>query len=187
MKVKFLTILTIIVVIIIGTVSIFMFALTENNGLKVESPTSIKVYTNSLQAKEFKPEDKEYKKLLSLYKQMSNVSYFSILTNNQNLNQKLGQDETCQSGAWTEHNKVNFKCVEFIFENPQRQILKINGNTKRIDFYSIIFKVEENNTPTTIPIYFSSTKEISYLSGTKSYPFMVRVQTKSFFNYLKTI
>ena len=39
MKVKFLTILTIIVVIIIGTVSIFMFALTENNGLKVESPT----------------------------------------------------------------------------------------------------------------------------------------------------
>lgn len=187
MKIRVLTIITLVVILALGAVSILLITLREDNGLDVSAPAYINIYKKNIKESRAEKDSEVYNDILKKYNEMTNLSYFSLLTNGNNLGQKITQDEKSESGAWSEFNKVNYYCIEMIFDTVQTQMLNINGNTKRIDFYSIIFKVEDIKKPTNIVIYYSSSESLSYVNGTKSFPLIVRGNTISLYNYINEL
>jgi len=184
MKIKWLAIISIIVAFVMIGASVLLFVLKEDNGLKVDEPAYINVYLHSVKEKKATKDSEVYTKVIKLYKEMTQSSYFDIFIVGQKLGRTLTQDEDAEIQSWTEFNKVNYNCVEMIFENPQKQILMINGSTKRVDFYSIIFVVEDLTGLNEIAIYYSVENDQNYLNSGKSRPFVVRANLEKMYKYM---
>jgi len=187
MKIKWLAIVSIVVAFIMIGASVLLFVLKEDNGLKVDEPAYINIYLHNIQEKKATKDSDVYNNITKLYKEMTQISYFNIFIVGQTLGRTLTQDENAEIDSWTEFNKVNYDCVEMVFEKPQKQLLTIDGSTKRVDFYSIIFVVEDIEGLNEIAIYYAVNDDQNYLNSGKSRPFIVRANMERMYEYLKKL
>ena len=143
--------LIVIMVVIFGCLKI-------NNGLDINSPDSILVYKNSVVAEEYNNQEtpKIYNELLNHYKNMTNLNMFDYMLSKNSVSTKPTQDLDNQFKAWTNVNKQNGCCVEFLYNEKQTIIVTIDGDTKVIEFYSLIMQVSEKGGVQNIALYFST-------------------------------
>ena len=145
--------LIVVLVVVLGCVKV-------NNNLKIDDPDSILVYSKSTVAKaEYTSENSPsiYNKLKNLYNNMTNLSIFDYMLSKNDINTKPTQDIDNEFKQWTNVNKENGYCVEFIYnvENKQTVVVTVDGDTKVVEFYGLIMQVEDNKGVQKIALYFS--------------------------------
>lgn len=188
MNFKRFSILASIIASVIVVMVVIFGCLRINNGLEIHNPDSIIVYSKSIVASgEYTQSNapKTYSKLQELYKNMTNLNIFDYMFSNNNINTKPTQDQDNEFKQWTNVNKQNGYCVEFVYadNNKQTVVVVVDGDTKVIEFYSLIMQVEEDKGVQKIALYFSNST-----GSSKTYsdnPIVVIGKQKEFVNYLK--
>ncbi|MBQ7466823.1 MAG: hypothetical protein IJS74_01990 [Clostridia bacterium] len=183
---KFSIVASIIAALIVIMVVIFG-CLKVNNGLSVNDPDSILVYSKSTIANEYTKTDtpKIYGELLNHYKEMTNMTVFDYMLSKNDINTKPTQDLENKYKEWTNVNKQNGYCVEFLYNEKQTVIVSIDGDTKVIEFYSLIMQVSETSGVQNIALYFSTT-----IGTSKTYsdsPIVVVGKHNQLLNYVRNI
>ncbi len=190
MNFKRFSILASIIASVIVVMVVIFGCLRINNGLEIHDPDSIIVYSKSIVASgEYTQSNapKTYNKLQELYKNMTNLNIFDYMFSNNNINTKPTQDQENEFKQWTNVNKQNGYCVEFVYadNNKQTVVVVVDGDTKVIEFYSLITQVEEDKGVQKIALYFSNST-----GSSKTYsdsPIVVIGKQKEFVNYLKEL
>ena len=172
--------LIVISVIVLGCIKI-------NNGLALNDPDKILVYSKSTIAKEYTKQDspKVYGELKSLYENMTNLNLFDYMLSKNDINTKPTQDLENKFKSWTGSNKENGYCLEFIYNTRQTIVVTIDGDTKVVEFYALIMQVEENKGVQKIAMYFSLST-----GSSKTYsdsPIIVLGNQNGLFSYIKGI
>lgn len=182
---KFSIVASIIASLIVIMVVVFG-CLRLNNGLEINDPDSFIVYSKSIVATgEYTSENapKTYNKIKNLYRNMTNLTVFDYMFSNNNLNTKPTQDLDNEFKQWTNVNKQSGYCVEFVYNNKQTVVVTVDGDTKVIEFYSLIMQIEENAGVQKIALYFSTSS-----GSSKTYsdnPIVVLGKQKNLFKYVK--
>lgn len=169
-----------IVVIICG-------CLRVNNGLHLNDPDKILVYSKSTVAKEYSKDDtpKKYGELNNLYKNMTNLNLFDYMISKNDIFTKPTQDISNNNGSWNNINKQNGYCLEFIYNKSQTIVVSVDGDTKVIEFFGLIMQVEENKGVKNIAMYFSTST-----GSSKTYtdsPIVVIGNQNRLFNYINAM
>ena len=183
---KFSIVASIIAALIVVMVVIFG-CLKVNNGLEINNPDSILVYSKSVVANEYTLEETPsvYNKLKSLYKEMTNLTVFDFMLSKNDIHTKPTQDINNKYKEWTNVNKQSGYCVVFLYNEKQSIIISIDCDTKVIEFYGLIMQVSENVGVQKIALYFSTTS-----GSSKTYsdsPIVVIGKQKAMFNYVKEL
>ena len=185
---KFSIFASIIAALIVIMVVIFG-CLRINNGLALKDPDSILVYAKSAVAKEYTEKDspKIYGELKDLYNNMTNLNVFDYMLSKNDVNSKPTQDLDNKFKEWTNTNKSNGYCLEFIFSDTNKQavVVTVDGDTKVIEFYGLIMKVEENAGVQKVALYFSNSTGSSKNYSTN--PIVVIGKQNNLFKYLNEL
>lgn len=187
MTIKKFTIFTSIIIGIIIVTSIVLGCVKIDNGLKFDEPQKFKVYAKSSIGLEYSKETtpSKYNELNNLYKEMTNLSIFKYMINGVGLDIEPGQDMAENEDSWLESNKSNYYCLEVIFEDKQSTVVNVNGDTKVVEFYALIMKVEKSVTGKEVALYFS-TSEGSSKSYSKN-PLLVMAKQNKVFKFIDKV
>ena len=185
---KFSIFASIIAALIVIMVVIFG-CLRINNGLALKDPDSILVYAKSAVAKEYTEKDspKIYGELKDLYNNMTNLNVLDYMLSKNDVNPKPTQDLDNKFKEWTNTNKSNGYCLEFIFSDTNKQavVVTVDGDTKVIEFYGLIMKVEGNAGVQRVALYFSNSTGSSKNYSTN--PIVVIGKQNNLFKYLNEL
>ncbi len=158
------------------------------------NPDSIKLYLNSTSAgKTLTKGTSEYNKVMSIYNDAFEKSYLSQLTDNNILERSIHENTSAE--VWNDTNTRTGVYMEFIFDEPKKYIIYRNGNSRRVDITSVIFKLTKENEFKEVDIFYEVKKETSSSSSSSSnnstnkkveetnYPLAVEANTSKLYNY----
>lgn len=159
---RFSIISAVIIGILIATL-VTLSLIRVDNGLSLDEPSKIIVYSKTTVGKQYTEEETPsmYKKAKKLYEEMTNLSVIDYMVSGKSLRQEPSQDIDQHYDTWKESNKSSFNCVELIFDEEQSIIVNVNGNTKVVEFYALIMKVEKSATGREVAMYFSTSSGTS--------------------------
>ncbi len=129
---------------------------------------------------------KHFEKIKKLYSQMTNVSVFDYLASGEAVDTFSTQDLDDNKNYPSSTEKQENYCLELIFKDKQTVIIKIDGDTKVIEFYSILFVVKKSALSEVVEVYYSSTEDFE---SSKSYynckkPLYLRANGNKLVKYL---
>lgn len=188
-KTKILISVTAIILVAIITTSIISVFTYTSDGLPAGSPKSINVYYASTSETTYEKGTENYNKILKGYTQMTRFSLFNQVASGFHINEKTNQDLSGNS-SWSETNKLSsgWFSVEFIYDENQKVVVEVDGNTRVITFRSLIFLIDNSDERQDLKIYFSTLDTRVYnTSESKAYPFIVQAKTADFYNTLQEI
>ena len=147
--------------IIIGIIVVTMVVLGcvhINNKLEIDTPTSYVVYLKSSAGKEYTEEThpSKYKKFNELLNNSTNLNVFDYMAKGLSLDAKASQDYSNQFVDWKEANKAENVCLEMVFDKKQTMVVNVQGNTKVVEFYSLIMQVDSSSRASRVALYFSN-------------------------------
>lgn len=176
---KFGIVAIIISSVIVVTCIVLCFIKTDTP-LTISTPSTFYLYNNSTTATQItENEDSEkFNRIYSSLKDMTSLNVFVRLAQGGKLDEKPSQDVDCEIGYYSNQLKQENLCLEVVFDEIQRQIIQIDGNTKVLEYYSMLFVVEKSGTHT-VAIYLNQN------SGNRVYtglPMLVRANTTNLFN-----
>lgn len=183
MTLKKFGIFTGIIAAIIVITTIVLSCIRVDCGLGL-TPDKIIVYSESSVGVEYTEETtpSRYNKLNSLLNSSTNLSIIDYMFRGVSLNSKPSQDIDNEYSRWSENNKSNGYCVELIFNDKQTVIVSIDGDTKVVEFYGLIFMVEDSIASREVAIYFSTSE-----GSSKSYttnPMLLNAKQNKLLSYL---
>ena len=183
MTLKKFGIFTGIIAAIIVITTIVLSCIRVDCGLGL-TPDKIIVYSESSVGVEYTEETtpSRYNRLNSLLNSSTNLSIIDYMFRGVSLNSKPSQDIDNEYGRWSENNKSNGYCVELIFNDKQTVIVSIDGDTKVVEFYGLIFMVEDSIASREVAIYFSTSE-----GSSKSYttnPILLNAKQNKLLSYL---
>lgn len=175
----------------LGLIFIAMIVLAcihVNDGLDIKKPDTYNVYVESRTALGGYTENdtpKVYSKIDKLYKEMTNLNLMDYMAKGMsfksvNPGQNLDKDD-----EFDESIKEKGICLELVFDEKQTIVVEIDGNTKVIEFYSIIMQVENQRKCREISVYFS-TSTGSYKTYQSNAILIVGKQNK-LYDYLSSL
>ena len=160
MSFKKFTIIAVVLSAIIIAVSLTLcFVKTDTYGekLRLSSPNYFVVYDGSEAGTKISSNSADYQALSSEFLKFTSVSIFSRLVFNGVLDEDVVQEQASNisAGYYTSAMKHQNTCLEACFEEKQTQIISIDGNTKVVEYYSLLFEISSSGTRN-VYIYFDS-------------------------------
>ena len=128
-----------------------------------------------------------FEKIKKLYKQMTNVSVIDYLASGESVDTYSTQDfENSQTYPSSTEKQENY-CLELIFKEKQTIVVKIDGDTKLVEFYSLLFVVNDSLISSDFEVFFSQTEDFE---SSKQYyncknPIYLRANGSKMVKYLK--
>ena len=184
---RFSIISAIIIGLLIATL-ITLACVKVDNGLSINDPSKIIVYTKSTVGTEYSEEKTpaKYKKVKKLYNEMTNLSVIDYMITGKSLRLEPSQDLDQEYPTWdNSKNKSNYYCVELIFDEKQSIIVNIDGNTKVIEFYALIMTIQKSNLSREVAVYFSTTEGTS--KNYSSSPILINAKQNGLFEYIQSM
>lgn len=177
--------------VFIGVIAIIMVTLGcihINHGLDIDDPESFIIYTKSTVGKPVTYEDtpSRYKDINKQISNMTSLNIFDYMVKGISLNAGVGQDLSNQfEKDWNNQNKSDSYCVEMIFKEKQSIVVTVDGNTKVIEFYALIFELPDTNKASYIPVYFSNSTGTS--KSYQSNPLVIVAKTGKLAKLIKAM
>lgn len=175
----------------LGLIFIAMIVLAcihVNDGLEISKPDTYNVYINSRTATGGYTENdtpKVYSKIDKLYKEMTNLNLVDYMAKGMSFKSVKPGQNLEKGDEFDESVKESGICLELVYEEKQTIVVEIDGNTKVIEFYSIIMQVENQRKCREISVYFS-TSSGSYKTYQENAILIVGKQSK-LYNYLSSL
>lgn len=149
--------------IIVGIIVVFACVKTDPN-LQMNKPAKYIVYNNSSAGKTITQEEKSsYEKLTKGIENCFKVNIFNTLASRKEVGYKPSQDIKNVYPTFSKSSSTVY--VEMVFDKIQTMIVEIDGDTRAIDYFSLIFEVKDSNRVKEIAIYHSSTTNQKYTTS----------------------
>lgn len=156
---KFSIFAIIISAVIIAVSLTLCFVKTDTYGekLNLSAPEYFVVYDGSEAGTKIDSSNADFEKLSNAFLSMTNVSIFSRLVFAGVLDEDVSQEQitNISAGYYSSTMKHQNTCIEACYNEKQAQIVNIDGNTRVIEYYSLLFEISSSGTRR-VYIYFDS-------------------------------
>lgn len=189
MSLKKFSIFTAIIVSILVVLTVVLSCIKVDSGLKIE-PDKIIVYLKDSAGVTCYDDSvnqrnkTHFAELKKRYKNMTKLSIMDYMLRGKAVDVTPSQDLDDKYDVWSYSNKSNFYCLELIFKEKQSVVVKIGEDTKVVDFYALIMKVEKSSLSHEVALYFSSTSDYDASKSYSSSPILVNANQNSIYKYL---
>ena len=183
--------LTLIMIIVMSLVKVNVKMDIDQN------PETIYIYNKSTVAytkksnntNGLKSTDKEYSEIMKFINEMTNISVFTRLMNGIGLDAKPEQDLDGTFIKYDDDLKTSHVAVEMLYKGSKDSIIYYNGNSKTVNFSTIIFIIPIGDKISDVAIYFSEYNYDGSSTDRETYykncvPVYVKAQTKKLTNYV---
>ena len=156
MNYKKFGLVSIVIAVVIVAVCVVLCFIPSSTPLNISTPAYFNIYNHSTAATQITKENNEAKFNLinSCLQDMTQMSVFSRVAQGGKLDEKPSQDEDYEIGYFSTQLKQENLCLEVVFSDLQRQIVEVDGNTKVLEFYRMIFVVNGEGAQV-LPIYLN--------------------------------
>lgn len=177
---RFSIISAVIIGLIIATI-ITLACIKVDNGLSLDDPSKIIIYSKSTVGTQYSLEEtpSKYRQAKKAYEEMTNLSVIDYMITGKSLKLEPSQDVKQKLDTWKETNKSNNYCVELIFDEKQSVVVSVDGDTKVVEFYALIMIVNKTTYSHEVAMYFSTSEGTS-----KSYttsPILVKAKQNALY------
>lgn len=189
MSLKKFSIFTAIIVSVLVVLTIVLSCIKVDGGLNVtpdkiivylENSSGITCYDDSGNQRN----KAHYAELLKRYNQMTKLSIMDYMLRGEIIDKNPSQDLDDKYDSWSYANKSNYYCMELIFREKQSVVIKYNGDSKVVDFYGLIMKVEKSTLSHKVALYFSTTSDYDTSKSYTSNPILINANQNSLYKYL---
>ena len=188
MNLKRFTIISSIIIALIVVATIVLGCVKVDNPLALPNADVIVVYSEGSSVeytKEGTPA--KYNRLAKEVKNITKLTILECMVNDYDLKRVPSQalDGKYDSFSKSTATSENY-CVELVYEKKQSLLVSYEGDTKVVEFYALLFIVEESGNGQEIALHFSTTEGIdSYKSYTKS-PITIEGKTDKLLVYINS-
>lgn len=187
MNLKRFSIISAVIIGLIITTIITLACIKVDNGLGLDDPSKIIFYSKSTVGTQYSLEEtpSKYNKANKLYKEMTNLSVIDYMITGKSLKLEPSQDVNQKYDTWKDVNKSNNYCLELIFDEKQSIIVNVDGNTRVVEFYSLIMILQKSSNGKEAVMYFSTSEGTSKNYSTS--PILVNAKQNDLYKLAKSL
>lgn len=187
-------IFTIVTACISSAILVFMLVMgivKRNVRFSYSSPETINIYNCSgspIKANGYTDEDPAYDEILSQLNDVTNLSLLEWLVGCNSITTRVTQDQEGKYVTYNPDMRIENLAVELVFSTPQDVMVTIDGDTKILELWCLMFIMPVTNSFTDIVVYFSTTKDSSNrVASYQTYkPILLKGKTKNIYKYVNT-
>lgn len=178
---KFGIVAIVISALIVISCIVLCFIETNNEPLRFTSaPKTIYLYNHGTQATAVTEEDnsEKFNRIFANVKDMTSISIFTRFAQGGKIDELPSQDVDCEIGYYSNALKQENLCIELVFDQVQQQLIQIDGNEKVVEYYSMLFVVNEGGAHV-VAVYLNQNTSNRVYTGL---PMLVRADTTNLYN-----
>ena len=118
---------------------------------------------------------------------MTQLSILDYMLHGNVIDTMPGNDYDEEYDTWSYTDKQENYCLELIFKEKQSSVVKVDGDTKVIDYYGLIMVVKKTTLSHEVALYFSTTEDYETTKSYSKSPILVNANQSGILKYLKTI
>ena len=190
MTLKRFSIFTAIIAGIIIVLTVVLSCIKVDSGLGL-TPDKIIVYledsagTTCYNNASDQRNQKHFDEIVKRYKKMTKLSLMDYMLHGNVVDTVPGQDYDGEYDSWSYSNRQDNYCLELIFKDKQSVVVKIDGDTKVVDFYGLIMVVKKSNLSHLVAMYFSTNEDYDTSKSYSNSPLLVQANQNSLLKYLE--
>lgn len=185
---KILAVSGAIIVCILAVIGVLAAVKVETK-FSYGAPTSIAFYEKSSVAKEngtgdseFSSDSETYKTALKLIDKMLSTNMLTKVWNNDFAKNQISQDIDGKYSDYSNSVLSTNYAIKLNFSEKQKQVIEYNGDTKIIEYFSLLFILGEDNYHE-MPVYFTIATSGNY----QKFPITVKGNPKQLIKFIQNI